>query len=178
LRLKAVTACAGVLTATVVCTGATAFASGINVSPSTARRGDSVTVTGGCQGGGVRPDTWASLTSDALVSTGDNINAGAFSLTTTVRDNAPFGRSTITVTCNNSKNQYRGSILIQRGKNGNPDRWPRTGGGGMANVADGHGTHNMGGIASVASLVLLAGAVAVGGFTVVRSRARAARGRH
>lgn len=185
MRVKAVTACAGALTLAVVFTGSAAFADGITVDPRVAARGDDVTVKGaGCRGD-ENPDTGVTITSRALRTAQDNAADGRFSVTTTVPWDIRSGRFTVTAICKPSGIFLTGSIAISLGEHRNrffddrghlfddhPDRFPRTGGGGMADAASRHGPP-MSGIAVPAGLLLLAGAAAVGGRTLVRSRARA-----
>jgi hypothetical protein len=191
LGLKAVSAAVGA-SAVATCTGGVALAGGINVSPSVADRGGTVTVTGRCQCDEDHPNTWVLLTSPVLVTTGDRIHHGAFRLTTTVRDRATFGRYPVTVTCNDSKHQYRASIFVFPGSkkpadpshhhpprpghhqvpgpgDGPPRHYPRTGGGGMADAAEHPGLP----VTGLAGAVLLAGAAGFGGVTLMRARARA-----
>lgn len=199
MHVEAVTACSGtligVLTAALVFTGSPpAYADGIAVRPNETGRGDSVSVSGsGCHGGVHAPDTAVTVTSPGLRTEQGSVVQGRFDVPTSVRTWGRGGRFVVTGTCRPSGIILTGTFDVDRARffrrtviddngfdNGfdrfdEPDRFPRTGGGGMANVADAHHSP-IGGVAGMAGLVLLAGAVAIGGVTAVRSRARA-RGR-
>jgi hypothetical protein len=173
---------AGAVAGLVGFTGAPAFASGITVDPAGARRGEEVTITGyGCRGG-VDPDTGVSISGRAIATAQDAVTSGRFSTTTKVRLNAPLGRSTITAVCQMSGQKLTGTVTVKWDREGPPRRWPRTGGGGMAAsmaasmAADEDGTPMLGGLTAAAGLGLLAGAVGIGGFTLVRSRRARSRG--
>jgi len=182
VRIRAVMAGAGVVAGLVGFTGSPALASGITVDPERASRGKEVTITGfGCRGGGYEgPDTGVSISGRAIRTVQDSVTNGRFSTTTKVRWDAPLGRSTITAVCQMSGQKLTGTIIVgfERHDGRFPRRFPRTGGGGMAAsmAADEGGAPILGGLGTAAGLGLLAGAIGIGGVTLVRSRRARSRG--
>ncbi|WP_155884886.1 hypothetical protein [Actinomadura flavalba] len=136
-----------------------ALADDLDIDPSSARHGQTVTVSGGCQAG----DRYVNIS--GAVNAQGAVNDGWFSVQGKVTASAS-GRHKITAKCITSNYSQDGTIRVTGGKKegGNqPHGWAETGGG---------GTQGPDVPWTPVGVTLAAGAFALGSVALLRSRSR------
>lgn len=139
-----------------------AEAGNLDISPDSGRPGDEVTISGACSKDN---DAQASITGKAIDNTTADIGQnGTFSVTSNVSYVKP-GSYKVSFTCNASGLSGSTTFLVERKKKHyrEPDGWAMTGGG---------GTQGPDVPWTPMGLALMGGAAGIGGFLMIRSKAR------